>query len=110
MALHPPEIMGVLNVIKDVLNNESIVLSLAPKITIGKMSELLPTKKLVRMIPNATSFISKGINPVHFHESFSDEERVEFMKMFAALGNNFEVVEQKLEGYAIVSAMLPTYF
>jgi pyrroline-5-carboxylate reductase len=62
------------------------------------------------MIPNATSFINMGYNPVNFNDSFSQEERSEFIKLFGALGETFEVEEHKLEGYALVSAMLPTYF
>ena len=74
------------------------------------MNSVLQTDKIVRMIPNATSFINEGYNPVAFHGSFSEEAKNDFINTFNVLGKTFEVEESKLEGYAIVSAMLPTYF
>jgi len=110
LAVHPPVMMETLNHLKDVLGRKSMVLSLAPKIGIDKMTEILPTSKIVRMIPNATSFVNEGYNPVSFHDSFSSEGKEQFINIFNVLGHTFEVIEHKLEGYAIASAMLPTYF
>ena len=110
LAVHPPVMMETLNNIKDKVNAESIILSLAPKISIDKMSKILPSNKIVRMIPNATSIINMGYNPLSFHDSFTKEEKEKFINTFSILGHTFEVEEYKLEGYAITSAMLPTYF
>lgn len=110
LAVHPPMMGETLGKIKDVISEETLVFSLAPKVNIEKMHAVLGTTKIVRMIPNATSYINKGYNPVAFHETFTEKEKKKFFKMVKALGKNFEVDEKKLEGYAIVSAMLPTYF
>ncbi|MCY1722985.1 NAD(P)-binding domain-containing protein [Prolixibacteraceae bacterium Z1-6] len=110
LAVHPPVMGETLAKIKDVISEDTLVLSLAPKVTIEKMAAALGTDRIVRMIPNATSYINKGYNPVAFHETFTEKEKKKFFKMVKALGKNFEVDEKKLEGYAIVSAMLPTYF
>ena len=110
LAVHPPVMMQTLEAIKDVVSVETLVVSLAPKITIAKMATVLGAAKIVRMIPNATSYINKGYNPVAFHPEAKKKCKKQFMKMVKALGKNFEVDENKLEGYAIVSAMLPTYF
>jgi len=37
-------------------------------------------------------------------------EKKKILKLLKKLGKTFEIEEAKLEGYAIVSAMLPTYF
>lgn len=110
LAVHPPVMMEALNAIKPAVHEGTMVLSLAPKITLEKMASLLPTRKIVRMIPNATSIINMGYNPVSFHDFFPSEEKNQLMDIFRVLGETFEVKECKLEGYAIVSAMLPTYF
>ena len=110
LAVHPPVMMETLHSIKGEINKESVILSLAPKITMDKMASLLPTRKIVRMIPNATSIINEGYNPVSFYNSFLTEEKKQLMDIFQILGTTIEVKECKLEGYAIVSAMLPTYF
>jgi len=110
IAVHPPVVMEVLRHIKEVVTENTIVVSLAPKITLKKMASILPTKKLVRMIPNATSFINEGFNPIAFHAEMDMKLKKQIKKIFKPLGKIFETEEKKLESYAIVSAMLPTYF
>ena len=110
IALHPPMIMETLGKIGDVVSYEALVISLAPKITIEKFASKLKTANIARMIPNATSYINEGYNPVTFAGSFDQADKNAVMEMLKMLGNTFEVEEQKLEAYAILSAMLPTYF
>jgi len=110
LAVHPPMMMETLNSIKDVIAKDALILSLSPKITIAKMSATISVSSVIRMIPNATSFINEGYNPVSFHSSISKNDKQLFIDTFKVLGNTFEVEETKLEAYAIVSAMLPTYF
>jgi pyrroline-5-carboxylate reductase len=102
--------METLQKIKDTVTESTIVISLAPKITLEKMASILPTKKLVRMIPNATSFINEGFNPVSFYAGMEEKEQKAVFKLLKKLGKTIITEEAKLEGYAIVSAMLPTYF
>lgn len=111
IALHPPVIMETLDKIATVINEKSIVISLAPKAKIAGLSgKLKNTKNFVRLIPNATSVINEGYNPVSFSGSISADDKKEIMDLLKTLGNTFEVPEQKLEAYAIISAMAPTYF
>lgn len=110
IAVHPPVVMETLQAIKEPVSENTIVISLAPKITLGKMASVLPSKNLVRMIPNATSFINDGYNPVAFADEFDEKEKKRILKLLKKLGKTFETEEAKLESYAIVSAMLPTYF
>lgn len=111
IALHPPVIMDTLNKIRDEINPRAIIISLAPKISIEKVRSVLGAgTKVIRMIPNATSYINEGYNPVCFSKGFEEAEKQEILKMLKVLGYTFEVGEDKLESYAIMSAMLPTYF
>ena len=110
IAVHPPMVMDTLQKIKDAVSENTVVISLAPKITIEKIASVLPSRKIVRMIPNATSIINKGYNPLTFSEDFDKKEKKKIIKLLKKLGKTFETEEAKLESYAIVSAMLPTYF
>ena len=110
IALHPPMIMETLAKIADSVTNKAIIISLAPKITIEKIASKLQTLNIVRMIPNATSYINEGYNPVTFSQGFDQSEISVVMDLFILLGNTFLVAEPKLEAYALMSAMLPTYF
>ena len=108
IALHPPVIMETLNSVKEFVKKDTVIISLAPKITIEKISTLLGNQNIVRLIPNATSIINQGYNPVCFSNGCGDKQNI--FELLSALGKTFETQEQKLEAYAIASAMLPTYF
>ena len=111
ISLHPPVIMDTLELIKGAVRNDATVISLAPKINLAKLSSKLENvRNIARLIPNATSYINEGYNPVTFAPAFDSEQKRAVLDMLSLLGNTFEVQESKLESYAIMSAMLPTYF
>ena len=102
--------METLEKIKEEVSTQTILISLAPKITIRRMAEVLPISQIVRLIPNATSVINHGYNPVSFATEMSEIQKWYILEMLNLLGHTFETAEEKLEGYALLSAMLPTYF
>jgi pyrroline-5-carboxylate reductase len=108
IALHPPVIIETLGKIKEVISPQSIFISLAPKITIGNIASSLGNSNIVRLIPNATSVINQGYNPVCFANEMSGKQ--EIVDLLAVMGKTIETDESKLEAYAITSAMMPTYF
>ncbi len=111
ISLHPPVIMDTLESLKGNFRNDAVVISLAPKINLAKLTSKLPqVKKIVRLIPNATSFINEGYNPICFAPGMSDSDKKGILDLLKLCGETFEVSEEKLESYAIMSAMLPTYF
>lgn len=110
IALHPPVIMETLDLISEVISEDTTVVSLAPKITLEKMTSKLKTNKIARMIPNATSYINEGFNPLVFAAEMAKDDRKAILNLVSVLGKTFETEESKLEAYAITSAMLPTYF
>ncbi len=109
IALHPPAIKDTLEQVKGFVKEGSIWVSLAPKITIEQLTGNLEIRNVVRLIPNATSYNNEGYNPVSFAPGF-EQPRGQIMEVLNKLGYTFEVEENKLEAYAIISAMLPTYF
>src|SRR5664279_6530220 len=111
ISLHPPLVMDTLESIAGSVKSNTIVISLAPKITLMKISlKLTYTKNIARLIPNATSYINEGYNPVCFSADFASREKQQIQELLGLMGKTFEVPEEKLESYAIMSAMLPTYF
>lgn len=111
LAIHPPLIMETLEKIKPFISKSSIILSLAPKITIEAMkTKLGGFARIVRCNPNATSIINQGYNPVCFSDELNADEKESVFELLRVLGECPEVAESKLEVYAVVSAMAPTYF
>jgi len=111
LALHPPACGAALDEIKGVLRPDAVLISLAPKITIARLSEKLGGfSRIGRMIPNAPSIIGAGYNPITYPPGLENQERAAISGVLAALGECPEVPEKDLEAYAILSAMGPTYF
>jgi len=111
LALHPQMINDVLKACCASLRTNAILISLAPKLTIAKISDLLSGfSRIVRMIPNAPSIINCGYNPVVYSQAITETEKNELIGLFKLLGEYPEVTEEKLEAYAILTGMGPTYF
>ena len=110
LAVHPPTIPTVLAGIAPSLRSDSTLLSLAPKFTLARLGELLNGHpRVARMIPNAPSLIGAGFNPIAFASCIDSDDRAGLKGFLSPLGDCPEVDENKLEGYALVSAMGPTY-
>lgn len=110
LAVHPPVMAEVATTIKDRVKPGAIVVSLAPKFTIAKLNGLLGGfARLVRDIPNAPSVVNFGFNPVAFAPALSAADKNEITALLSPLGECPEVAEEKLEAYAVLTAMGPTY-
>ncbi len=110
LAVHPPVIGSVLPQVKPALKADSILVSLAPKFTLAKLTEILGGfRRIARMIPNAPSIVGKGYNPTAFGEALGEQDRAALRDCLAGLGECVEVPEAHLEVYAVVSAMGLTF-
>ena len=109
-GLHPPVFPAVLGEISGSLSKTAVLVSLAPRWTMGKISAALGGfDRLARAIPNAPSVVGQGYNPVSFAGGLPADDRTRVHALFAPLGACPEVAEDTLEAYAILSAMGPTY-
>ncbi len=110
LAVHPPAMGAVLAEIASVLKPDALAVSLAPKFTIAKISAALGGfARIARMIPNAPSTIGAGYNPVTFSPALAESDRRELTALLEPLGESPAVAEEKLEAFAILSGMGPTY-
>ena len=67
IALHPPAVVDAIKAIAPSIGEKSVIVSLAPKITIAMIRQLTGGKNpVIRMIPNAPSLVHDGYNPVVF--------------------------------------------
>lgn len=110
LAVHPPVLADVAASIKSCLKQDALVVSLAPKFTTAKLGAMLGGfTRIARVIPNAPSLIGAGFNPLSFGTGLTENDRMVLTALLAPLGECPEVLEEKLEGYAVLSAMGPTY-
>jgi len=111
LAVHPPVFKDVLLALRPALKSSAIVVSLAPKFTTARIAEMLGGfARLARVLPNAASLVGAGYNPVAFAAALPQADRDVVRRLLGPLGECPEVAESKLEAYAILTAMGPTYF
>ena len=111
LALHPPALKAVLPGIAPCVRKGSVVVSLAPVLTLARLPQMLGGfARLARVLPNAPSLVHAGFNPVAFAEGLPADARAEIGTLLDGLGAHPEVPEETLEAYAILAAMGPTYF
>ncbi len=110
LAVHPPVMADVAGAISDRLKPEALVASLAPKFTIAKLTSLLGGfDRIARVIPNAPSLIGAGYNAMAFAPGLPAVDKNVLTELLRPLGDCPEVEEAKLEAYAVLVAMGPTY-
>jgi pyrroline-5-carboxylate reductase len=111
LAVHPPKLLEAAASFAGALASKTIVVSLAPKITLQNLQEALGEfARLARLIPNAPSLVGRGFNPIAWGDALSTQDKNSLRTMFTPLGELPEVPEAALEAYAILAAMGPTYF
>ena len=111
LALHPPALKAVLPGIAPGVRKDAIVVSLAPVLTLARLSQMLGGfTRLARVLPNAPSLVRAGFNPVAFADGLPADARAEIGALLDGLGAHPVVPEESLEAYAILAAMGPTYF
>jgi pyrroline-5-carboxylate reductase len=110
LALHPPAMLAAVAAAKPTLGPNTVLVSLAPKITIAALQQAAGTSRIVRMIPNAPSMIGRRYNPVAYGAGVDARSRMLLSGLFEPWGLSPEVPEPHLEAYAILTGMGPTYF
>jgi pyrroline-5-carboxylate reductase len=110
LATHPPALAEAAGRAAAALRPAAILVSLAPKFTIAKLSTLFGGfARIARSNPNAPSVIGAGMNPIVFGPALTTADRAVVAALFAPLGDSPEVGEEKIEAYAVFTAMGPTY-
>jgi pyrroline-5-carboxylate reductase len=111
LALHPPALKAVLPGLGPRVREDAVVVSLAPVLTIARLSEMLGGfGRLARVLPNAPSIVHAGFNPVTYAGGLPADARAEIESLLDGLGTHPVVPEETLEAHAILAAMGPTYF
>ena len=92
------------------LRPDAVVVSLAPKVSIARLSEALGGfGRVARTIPNAPSLVGAGFNPVAFGPGLPEDARRDLLELLGPLGACPVVPGGHLEAYAVLTAMGPTY-
>lgn len=111
MAVKPQQFQTVIEEIRDVINDEQIIISIAPGITIADLQKRFEKPcRIVRAMPNTPALVGEGMTGVSYDAAlFSQEEQEVIGRFFESFGKMCLVEEKLMDAVACASGSSPAY-
>lgn len=111
LAVKPQVYNTVLKNIQNVITEESVIISLAPGITIAAIKEKLGADiKVVRAMPNTPALVGEGMTGICYENGELDFAEKEFVEQFFnSFGKVVTVPEKLMSGVVCASGSSPAY-
>lgn len=111
LAVKPQVYNTVLKNIQNVITEESVIISLAPGITIAAIKEELGADiKVVRAMPNTSALVGEGMTGICYDNGELDFAEKEFVEQFFnSFGKVVTVPEKLMSGVVCASGSSPAY-
>lgn len=110
LAIKPQMFDTVIPQIKDEVNADALVLSIAAGKTMAQIEEAFGRKlKIVRCMPNTPAMVGEGCSGVCRNELVADEDMEESMKLLRSFGTAEEVPEKLIDAVGAVSGSSPAF-
>lgn len=110
LAVKPYQFASVIAEIKDVVKEETIVISVAAGITLAQMSDMFGRDlKLVRTMPNTPSLVGEGMAAIVPSALVTATDLEKVQAIFDSFGKSQIVTEEALHGVIAVAGSSPAY-
>lgn len=112
LSIKPQVYEKVLKEIVSYLREDTILISIAPGITIEKIAGFLGNNsiRIVRAMPNTPALIGEGMTGISYEEAvFSEEERVDIHEIFSSFGTYMKIEEKYMNAIVCMSGSSPAY-
>lgn len=110
IGVKPYGVVPILEVIKEKLTTQTVVISMAAGVPIATIeNHCPPSTKVVRVMPNIPSFVGEGVTSVSSNSNVTPDEEAEVVKLFSSIGKVFVVAESAIHGVIGVAGSSPAY-
>lgn len=110
LAVKPVDMPQVLEHIRDFLNEDCIIISVAAGISIGQIIKVVgPEQKVIRLMPNTPCLIGRGMTVVSPGNNVAENELSFVMKLMEALGKVIILEEKLMDAATGLSGSGPAY-
>lgn len=110
LAVKPFQFETVIGEIRDVVQEDTLVISIAAGQTMENIERLFGKNiKLVRSMPNTPALVLEGAAGVCFNEKVNDVDKKMVMDIFSSFGIAHEVPESMMDTVVGVSGSSPAY-
>lgn len=110
LAVKPNMYEKVISEIKDSINKDKIIVTIAAGITISDMETWLGNEyKIVRTMPNTPALVGEAISAICHNENVSEEELSYVIDIFNSIGEVVELEEKDFHGFIALCGSSPAY-
>ncbi len=110
LGVKPYQIADVLTQIREEINKEAVVISMAAGIELKTMAEKLPEQKnLIRTMPNTPALVGKGVTGLVGAQSASKDAIEAAIALFATVGEVVEIEESQINALSAISGSGPAW-
>ncbi|ADL68886.1 pyrroline-5-carboxylate reductase [Thermoanaerobacterium thermosaccharolyticum] len=109
LAIKPNVYNDILLEIKDDIDENKIIIIIAPGITIESVKNILRRGKVVRTIPNTPALIGEGVTAISYPENISSNDKEIVEKIFRSCGEVVEVKENLIDAAMAISSCSPAF-
>ncbi len=110
LGVKPYQIADVLTEIREEINKEAVVISMAAGIELKTMAEKLPEQKnLIRTMPNTPALVGKGVTGLVGAQSASKDAIEAAIALFATVGEVVEIEESQINALSAISGSGPAW-
>ena len=111
LAVKPQDLADVLNELKQTIQPETVVISIAAGKTIKFIEDQLQSNNsVIRAMPNTPAQIGKGISAIAAGTKVSGDELKIATELFSTTGEVVVVTEDKIDAVTALSGSGPAYF
>ncbi len=109
-SVKPQVYETVIEDIRDVIKDETVIVSIAPGKTIGWLTgKYGKPVKLVRCMPNTPALVGEGCTGVCRNDAVSDEDFKQVLSILDSFGKAYEVAESQMDAVVAISGSSPAY-
>ncbi|MGX7069705.1 pyrroline-5-carboxylate reductase [Gemella bergeri] len=108
IGVKPYLIADILEKIKDTVA-EKIIISMAAAVSISDMENIIPDKKIIRIMPNTPVEVCSGVIGMCANTFITPEEKTTIHTIFSALGICIEIKESDMSSLTAISGSGPAY-
>ncbi len=109
LAIKPQNIQSVLEEIRDTIDKEKTIVSIAAGIRLSYLKKFLDTEKIIRVMPNTPALIGEAMNVISMCECFSGKEIDIVREIFMSTGKVITLPEHYMDQVTAISGSGPAF-
>ena len=110
IAIKPHLVTDIINDIKEVLNENQLIISIAAGYKISNFENILPKNPVIRIMPNAPLMFLEGMAGISKGKNATDEHLNFVENIFSKIGKYIIVDEKYMNTITAISGSGPAYF